>query len=81
MTNTDPTSIEQLYVWLAARDQTLYGLAREMGVPYNTLYQMVVQRHTITDKFLLRFIRQYGCAEAVQVFPSHLTLSTTSPTQ
>jgi plasmid maintenance system antidote protein VapI len=71
------TDIDRLYAWMTERDLSLYGLAREMGIPYNTLYKMVVQRHTLSDKFMLRFIQLYGCDLAVQVFPSHLTVSTT----
>jgi hypothetical protein len=66
------TDTERLHQWLKERDMTLYGLGQQIGMRYNTLWYMVVDRNTVSDKFITRFIRHFGCDEALVVFADAL---------
>lgn len=66
------TDVELLNQWMDSHNLTLPSLARDMGLDYVALYMMTKKRNKITDKFIVQFIRRYGCEEAVAVFASRL---------
>jgi hypothetical protein len=66
------TDKDRLQEWMRENGYTLKTLAPVVGISYNTLWRMVVERPDVGDRFITAFIRQFGCDEAVRVFSDAL---------
>lgn len=68
------SDVERLFDWLAQHEMTLYKLAQILGknYSYNTLYIMAVKGKRVSDRFIVEFIRHYGCEEATRIFANRL---------
>jgi hypothetical protein len=68
------TDIERLREWMRQRDLTTKQMAREMEMPYATVYHAVIERgekagkDTITGNFVVRFAATYGMELAAEIF-------------
>lgn len=69
------SDLERLEAWMMARDATMKSLAREMDMKYITLYHMMRRKRVVNDPFIVRFVRHFGCDEALRIFTDHLTLA------
>lgn len=65
--------LERLQQWMSDNGHTMKSLARLMDTPYITVY-MMFRSKKVSDRFITRFIRHFGCDEAVHVFVDSLTL-------
>jgi hypothetical protein len=62
------TDVERLHQWLSQHDLSLYGLALELGLLYNSVWSMAQRNNNVSDRFVLHFIRRYGYDEARTIF-------------
>ncbi len=62
------SEIERLKAWIEERGYSLRQLAREMGMPYQTLYHQVIVRERITGDTRWTFMKRFGLEEANRVF-------------
>lgn len=69
------TDLERLEAWMAARNYTMKSLAQHLGMKYITLYFMMRRKKVVNDPFIVRFIRHFGCDEALRIFADQLTLA------
>ena len=66
------SDIDRLRAWMHEKNLKLPQLARDMNVPYITLYSILERRRHLTDNFVTRFIRCYGSDEAETIFEDFL---------
>lgn len=60
--------LERLQAWSTEQGFSLPQLAREMDMPYQTLYHQVVVRKRITGDTRWAFMRRFGLDEANRIF-------------
>lgn len=71
--------IERLKVWLVERDYSLRQLARELGMPYQTLYHQVIVRGRITGDTRWVFLQRFGLEDANRIFDAEPKIAVTAP--
>lgn len=69
------TDVELFQQWMTEHGYNMHSLAKAMGIPYITLYHMIVRRNTMTEIFIVEFIKHFGCDEALKVFRTRLAPS------
>lgn len=74
--------IERLRAWMEKRALTTKQLAREMRMPYQTVYHTVTVRgeragnETLTGSFIVRFTATYGFDVAREIFSEYMSVPT-----
>jgi len=71
--------IERLKVWLIERNYSLRQLAREMGMPYQTLYHQVIVRERITGDTRWIFMQRFGLDDANRIFDADPKITGVAP--
>lgn len=66
------TDIGRLRDWMALRDIKMKALAREMEMPYLTLYTILERRGRATYGLVSSFTKRYGADEARAIFQEFL---------
>lgn len=70
--------VERLLTWMKERNLNIKQMAREMRMPYQTVYHAVTVRgekagnDTITGSFIVRFTATYGFDEATKIFSEYM---------
>jgi hypothetical protein len=66
------TDIERLRHWMADKNIKTKPLAREMGMPYLTLYTILERRGRPTYGLVTSFTKRYGSDTARAIFQEYL---------
>lgn len=66
------SDVERVKQWMAENGYTLMKLSPVIGIPYNTMWRMLFERATISERFAIYFIRTFGCDEAMRILQDTL---------
>lgn len=65
------TDIDRFTQWMKENNYTYRTFAPVVGLRHNTLWYMM-KRGTMSDTFIVRFIKRYGCGLALMLFVDRL---------